>query len=68
MTKKRNANLDGNAPSKSDAVLLLIDVINDFNFPEADQLLEFALPAAKKLRSLTTTLCRKWHSVGICQR
>jgi nicotinamidase-related amidase len=31
--------LHGNAPDKSAVALLLIDVINDFDFPEAEQLL-----------------------------
>ena len=30
----KNADLHGNAPDKSDVVLLLIDVINDLDFPE----------------------------------
>jgi hypothetical protein len=29
--------LHGNAPDKCDMALLLIDVINDFDFPDADQ-------------------------------
>ena len=47
-----NADLHGNAPDKSGAVLLLIDVINEFAFPEADQLLKHALPMAKRLADL----------------
>jgi len=44
--------LYGNAPEKSHAVLLLIDVINDLEFPEGDQLLEHMLPMARELASL----------------
>ena len=33
-------------------MLPLIDVINDLDFPEGDQLLTHALPAAKKIRAL----------------
>ena len=37
---------------KSSVALLLIDVINDCNFEEADQFLEHALPAARKIAEL----------------
>ena len=40
----KNEDLHGNAPDKSDVALLLIDVINDLDFPEGDQLLRHALP------------------------
>ena len=39
----------GNAPDKSKVALLLIDVINDFDFPEADELLRFARPMAERI-------------------
>jgi nicotinamidase-related amidase len=42
----------GNAPEKSEAALLLIDVINDFNFAEADELLRFARPMADRIAAL----------------
>ena len=35
----KNADLHGNAPDKADVALLLIDVINDLEFPEGEQLL-----------------------------
>jgi nicotinamidase-related amidase len=44
--------LHGSAPDKSDAALLLIDVINDFDFPEGDQLLELAQPVGKNIADL----------------
>jgi len=44
--------LHGSAPDKSKAALLLIDVINDFDFPEAEELLRLALPAAKNIAAL----------------
>jgi nicotinamidase-related amidase len=44
--------LYGNAPEKSEVVLLVIDVINDLDFPEGDQLLEHMLPMARELASL----------------
>lgn len=48
----RTDTVDGGRKGKSPVALLLIDVINAFDFPEADNLLEFALPMAGKLRRL----------------
>jgi nicotinamidase-related amidase len=48
----RNEDLHGNAPDKAAVALLLIDVINDLDFPEADQLLRHALPMARRLLAL----------------
>jgi nicotinamidase-related amidase len=48
----QNRNLHGNAPDKSDLALLLIDVINDLEFPEGDQLLRYALPMARAIAAL----------------
>lgn len=48
----RNPDLHGNAPDKSPVALLLIDVINDLDFPEGDQLLRSALPMAKQIAAL----------------
>ncbi|HEY8835023.1 MAG TPA: isochorismatase family cysteine hydrolase [Chthoniobacterales bacterium] len=45
----RNPDLHGSAPDKSEIALLLIDVINDLDFPEANQLLRYARPMARKL-------------------
>jgi nicotinamidase-related amidase len=44
--------LHGSAPDKSETALLLIDVINDFDFPEGEQLLRLALPAGKNIAEL----------------
>jgi nicotinamidase-related amidase len=41
---------------RSDAVLLLIDVINDLEFPEGDQLLQFARPMAHCIAALKQRL------------
>jgi len=49
---EKNVDLHGSAPDKHKIALLLIDVINDFDFPEADQLLRYARPMAKKLLRL----------------
>src|SRR5205807_9180386 len=48
----KNSDLHGSAPDKSDIALLLIDVINDLDFPEAKQLLRYARPMARKLVEL----------------
>ena len=44
--------LHGSAPDKSEAVLLLIDVINAFDFEEGDELLKLALPVGKNIAKL----------------
>jgi nicotinamidase-related amidase len=49
---KENFNLHVSAPDKHTFALLLVDVINDFDFPEAGQLLKYARPMAKKLLRL----------------
>jgi nicotinamidase-related amidase len=49
---EKNIDLHGSAPDKHKFALLLIDVINDFDFPEADQLLKYARPMARNLLRL----------------
>jgi len=49
---RRSEDLHGSAPDKSGAALLLIDVINDFDFPEGDQLLRLAMPVGKNIARL----------------
>src|SRR5436305_7780831 len=44
--------LHGNAPDKCAVALLLIDVINDLDFPEGDQLLRHVLPMARQIAAL----------------
>src|SRR5436190_3761111 len=44
--------LHGSVPDKSRTALLLIDVINDVDFPEADALMRFAVPMAKRIQDL----------------
>lgn len=48
--------LHGSAPDTCEAALLLIDVINDLDFPEGEQLLRHALPMAEKLAALKRRL------------
>lgn len=49
---EKNADLHGNAPDKSPIVLVLIDVINDLEFPGGEELFATALPAAKNIAKL----------------
>ena len=56
-----NEDLHGNAPDTCDAALLLIDVINDLEFPEGDQLLRHALPMARRIAELKA----RAKSVGV---
>jgi nicotinamidase-related amidase len=44
--------LHGNVPDKSSVVLLLIDVINDLDFPEGRQLFAHAQPMARSISRL----------------
>jgi nicotinamidase-related amidase len=48
----KNDDLNGNAPDKSEIALLLIDTINDLEFDGGEELLRFALPAAKRIADL----------------
>jgi nicotinamidase-related amidase len=48
----KNEDLHGNAPEKSETVLLLIDVISDFDFENGDELLKNAETAAKNIAAL----------------
>ena len=48
----KSHDLHGSAPDKSAAALLLIDVINDFEFADGEQLLRLALPAGRNIAAL----------------
>jgi len=50
--KTKGSDLHGNAPDNSTVALLLVDVINDFEFPGGAQLLRHALPAAPRIDPL----------------
>src|SRR5690606_41252822 len=47
--------------AKSSVALLLIDVVNDFNFPEAGQLIRHAVPMARNIAALK----RRCNKAGI---
>lgn len=49
MAKAKNPDLHGNAPDNAQVVLLLVDVINDLEFPGGEKLLRHALPVAKRM-------------------
>jgi nicotinamidase-related amidase len=49
---ENNPDLHGNAPDKADGALILIDVINDFDYPDGDRLLRSALPMAERIAGL----------------
>lgn len=53
--------LHGSAPDRHPIALLLVDVINDMNFDEADELLRHALPAARRI----ATLAEQARALGI---
>jgi nicotinamidase-related amidase len=48
----KNEDLHGNVPDKAAVALLLIDVINDLEFENGEELLEYALPMAEKIAAL----------------
>lgn len=52
MTPVQNDDLHGNAPDECPIALLIVDMINDFEFPEGDRLFEAALPAAENIARL----------------
>lgn len=53
-TKPRDP--DGCTPDQSENVLLLVDVINDFDFPKGEKLLRYARPAARRIAALKQRL------------
>ena len=47
------------APERSLWALLLVDVINDFDFPESKHLLRYAVPAARRIEALKARLKKR---------
>lgn len=47
-----STDIHGSAPDKSNTALILIDVINDFDFEEGDQLLRLAMPVGRNIAAL----------------
>jgi nicotinamidase-related amidase len=50
--RRKNADLHGSAPDKSEVALIIVDVINDLDFPEAKQLDRFIPDLADKIARL----------------
>lgn len=48
----KSKDLHGNVPDSSGAALLLIDVVNDFEFEGGEALIELAMPVGKQIASL----------------
>jgi len=48
----KSEDLHGNVPDEADAALLLIDVVNDFEFENGEALLKLALPVGKEIANL----------------
>ena len=48
----KHEDLHGNVPDKSPTAMLLVDVINDFEFDTGERLFEQALPAAQRIAEL----------------
>jgi nicotinamidase-related amidase len=52
MVIQRNPNLHGSVPDTSPVALILIDVINDLDFPGSEDMLPQIMPMAKRLHAL----------------
>jgi nicotinamidase-related amidase len=57
----KNEDLHGNVPDKSPVALLIVDMINDLEFPGGDRLAEQALPVARRISDLH----RRTKALGI---
>jgi len=57
----KNEDLHGNVPDKSPVALLIVDMINDLEFPGGDRLAEQAMPLARRIRDLR----RRAKALGI---
>lgn len=58
---RKNEDLHGSAPDKSETALLLIDVINDLDFPEGEQM----LPAAREMSQKLLALKQRARKAGV---
>ena len=61
MPHPRNPDLHGNAPDKAEVALLLIDVINDLEYPEGDQM----LPHARHMAARLAVLKKRAKAAGV---
>jgi nicotinamidase-related amidase len=51
-TPAKNEDLHGNVPDKSPVALLIVDMINDLEWPGGDRLAEQVMPVARRIREL----------------
>ena len=66
MAKKKNQDLHGNAPDKSVVALLIIDMINDLEWPGAEDFLEPAVEAARHIAELKARAAEAGIPVVYC--
>jgi nicotinamidase-related amidase len=64
----KNEELHGSAPDKSETALLIVDVINDLDFPEANQLLGFIPAMSRKLARFKERAKRAGITGNLCKR
>ena len=57
----KNEDLHGNVPDNSPVALLIVDMINDLEFPGGDRLAEQVMPVARRIRDLR----RRAKALGI---
>lgn len=48
----KSPDLHGNVPDQSGTALLLIDVVNDFEFPDGEELFQLAMPVGEQIARL----------------
>jgi nicotinamidase-related amidase len=63
MSDERNHDLHGNAPDYAHTAILLVDVINDLEFPEGEQMLPHAIKMAEAIARLCARARR--HAVPV---
>ena len=66
MSEKPNADLHGNAPDHSPTALLIIDMINDLEWPESEQIEQAAIAAAERIAALKKKLKAEKVAVIYC--
>ena len=63
----KNADLHGSVPDKSEVALIIVDVINDLDFPEAKQLARFVPALADKIARLKKASQSGKSSGDLCE-
>ena len=66
--RSKSSDLHGSAPDKSDTALLIIDVINDLDFPEANQLMRYAPAMARKIAKTKGAGEESRRAGNLCER